>query len=141
MDEQRAPNLEEMDEQQAYHFLTELMTKQSAQEDYEMRHQDYTLEIPQSGERIQGRNEMQEFQAAEYQAAYPNPPRMQLRRVLVRDGLWVIEWINDYGDGRVYDVVAIVELRDGRMFRESRYYAEPFEAPEWRARWVERMDA
>ena len=41
----------------------------------------------------------------------------------------------------LYDIVALVELRDGRMFRESRYYAEPFEAPEWRARWVERMDS
>ena len=66
---------------------------------------------------------------------------MRLRRVLVRDGLWVNEWVNDYGGGRVYDIVALVELRDGRMFRESRYYAEPFEAPEWRARWVERMDS
>jgi len=35
--------------------------------------------------------------------------------------------------------VAIVELRDGMMFREIRYCAEPFEVPEWRAQWVERM--
>jgi hypothetical protein len=55
MDDQRTPNLEEMDEQQAHRFLTGLMATQSAEEDYAMRHQDYTLEIPQSGERIQGR--------------------------------------------------------------------------------------
>jgi hypothetical protein len=24
---------------------------------------------------------------------------------------------------------------------DTRYYAEPFEAPEWRAQWVERMEA
>ena len=65
---------------------------------------------------------------------------MGLRRVLVRDGLWVIEWVNDYGGGRVHDVVAIVELRDGKIFRETRYYAEPFEAPEWRVQWVEPME-
>jgi hypothetical protein len=140
VDDQREPNLEEMDEQQAHRFLTELMAKQRAEEDYMMRHQRYTLEIPQSGERIRGRDEMREFQAAGFQAAYPNPPTMQLRRVLVRDWLWVIEWVNDYGGGRVFDVVAIVELRDGKMFRETRYYAEPFQAPEWRAKWVERMD-
>ena len=87
MDEQRVPNLREMEEQQAHRFRTELIAKQSAEEDYAMSHQHYALEIPQSGERIQGRDEMQEFQAAEYQAAYPYPPSMQLSRVLVREGL------------------------------------------------------
>jgi hypothetical protein len=92
------------------------------------------MEMPQSGERIRGREKMREFQEA-----YPNPPSMQLRRMLVRDGLWVAELVSDYG-GLVYDVALIIELRDGKMWRDTRYYAEPFEAPEWRARWVERMD-
>jgi hypothetical protein len=30
-------------------------------------------------------------------------------------------------------------LRDGKIWRDTRYYAEPFEAPEWRAQWVERF--
>jgi hypothetical protein len=34
----------------------------------------------------------------------------------------------------------IVEFSDGKIWRETRYYAEPFEAPEWRAQWVERME-
>jgi hypothetical protein len=76
MNDQQTPNLQEMDEQQAHRFLSELMATHSAQEDYAMRHQDYTMEIPQSGERIRGREKMREFQAGEFQAAYPNPPRM-----------------------------------------------------------------
>jgi hypothetical protein len=64
---------------------------------------------------------------------------MQLRRVIVRKGLWVVEIISDYGGGRIYRPVLIVELREGKMFRDTRYYSEPFEAPEWRAQWVERM--
>jgi hypothetical protein len=36
--------------------------------------------------------------------------------------------------------VSIVELKGGKMWRDTRYYAEPFEAPEWRAQWVERME-
>ena len=48
--------------------------------------------------------------------------------------------VNDYGGGRVYDVAMILELKDGRIWRDRRYYAEPFEAPEWRARWVERVE-
>jgi hypothetical protein len=136
MAEQRVPNLEEMNEQAVYRFLTELFSSLSAQEEYALRHQDYVMEMPQSGESIRGRENMRSFQEA-----YPTPPTIQLRRVLVRDGLWVVEGINDYGGGQVFDVVLIIELRDGKMWRDRRYYAEPFEAPEWRAQWVERMEA
>jgi hypothetical protein len=135
MDEQRVPNLEEMDEQQAEHFLTELFSNLSPEEEYNVRHQDYVMEMPQSGERIRGREKMREFQEA-----YPTPPSIQLRRVIVKDGLWVVEGVNDYGGGQIFDVVLIFELRDGKMWRDRRYYAEPFEAPEWRAQWVERME-
>jgi hypothetical protein len=31
----------------------------------------------------------------------------------------------------------IFEFRDGLIARETRYYPEPFEAPAWRAEWVE----
>ena len=135
MAEQRVPNLEEMNEQAVYRFLTELFSSLSAQEEYELRHQDYVMEMPQSGESIRGRENMRSFQEA-----YPTPPSIQLRRVLVRDGLWVIEGVNDYGGGQVFDVVLLIELRDGKMWRDRRYYAEPFEAPEWRAQWVERIE-
>jgi hypothetical protein len=37
--------------------------------------------------------------------------------------------------------VLIVELKDGKWWRDTRYYAEPFEAPEWRAQWVESMES
>jgi hypothetical protein len=134
MAEQRVPNLEEMDEQQAHRFLTDLYSRHIPEEEYNVRHpEDYVMEMPQSGERIRGREKMREFQEA-----YPNPPTMQLRRVIVREGLWVVEIISDYG-GRIYRPILIIELRDGKMFRDTRYYSEPFEAPEWRAQWVERM--
>jgi hypothetical protein len=32
------------------------------------------------------------------------------------------------------------EFRDGKIGRETRYYAEPFEAPAWRAQWVEPIE-
>jgi hypothetical protein len=129
------PNLEEMDEETVRHFLAELFTKVSAEEEYELRHEDYVMEMPQSGESIRGREKMREFQEA-----YPTPPSIQLRRVLVRDGLWVVEGVNDYGGGQVFDVVLIIELKDGKLWRDRRYYAEVFEAPQWRAQWVERME-
>jgi hypothetical protein len=134
-DERRMPNLEEMSEQEAHDFLVELVSSLSAEEEYELRHQDYVMEMPQSGESIRGREKMREFQEA-----YPTPPSIRLRRVLVRDGLWVVEGVSDYGGGQVFDVVLIIELKEGKMWRDRRYYAEPFEAPEWRSRWVELME-
>jgi hypothetical protein len=64
MDEQRAPNLDEMDEQQAHHLLAELFSVLSAQAEDRIRHDDYTMEWPQSGERLRGRQKMREFQEA-----------------------------------------------------------------------------
>jgi hypothetical protein len=60
--------------------------------------------------------------------------------VLVRDGLWVVESVVDYGGERVMQGVAILEFKDGKVWRDRRYFAEPFEAPEWRAHLVERME-
>src|ERR671911_36809 len=110
----------------------------SPEEEYNVRHpEDYVMEMPQSGERFSGRENMRAFQEA-----HPTPPSsLQVRRVLVRERLWVVEGVIDYGDGRVLDVVVVSELKDGRMWRDRWYFAEPFEAPEWRSRWVERMDA
>jgi hypothetical protein len=139
--EQQVLNLEEMDEQDAYRFLSELLSNLDPEEEYSVRHEDYVMEMPQSGERFRGRENMRAFQEA-----YPTQPpstwmrRIRLRRVLLRDGLWVVEGTADYPDGRKLDVVLILELRDGKMWRDRWYFAEPFEAPEWRAQWVERME-
>lgn len=128
--------LDEMDEQQAFDFLARRLATLSADEEYALRHEDYVMEMPQSGERIRGRDAMRAFQRA-----YPDnapPPSIRVRRVLVRNALWVVEGVSDYA-GRVYDVVDIIELRDGRFWRETRYYADPFDPPDWRAQWVERF--
>ena len=134
--QQRVPDLQELDEQEAYRFLTELFATQSPEAVYEANHpDDYVMEMPQSGESIRGRKKLREFQEA-----YPTPPKIRIRRVLVREGLWVVEEVNDYGEGRVSNAVLILELKDGRIWRDRRYFAEPFEAPEWRAQWVERVE-
>ena len=76
-----------------------------------------------------------------FQETHPGgAPSIRLRRVLVREGLWVIEALYERGGGQVFDVAMIRERKDGRIWRDRRYYAEPFEAPEWRARWVGRAE-
>ena len=60
--------------------------------------------------------------------------------MLERERLWVVEGTLDYGSGREVDFVLILKLRDGKVFREIRYYADPFEASDARARSFERME-
>jgi hypothetical protein len=105
-----------------------------AQAEHDLRHEGYVMEMPQSGERIRGREKMRQFQEA-----YPNPPKAVLRRVVGSGEVWVMEATSDYPGGGTYHVANIVEFRDGKILKETRYYAEPFEAPVWRAEWVERM--
>ena len=139
MDDRRAPDLEAMDEQEATRLLDELASALSPEGEYQIRHpDDYVMEMPQSGERFRGRESVRAFQEAftEHSA----PPKIRIRRVLVREGTWVVESIVDYGEGRISQGVAILELKDGKVWRDTRYFAEPFEAPQWRAHLVERME-
>ena len=137
MDErQREPDLERMEERAALEFLNELYSLLSAEAEDRIRHDEYTMEWPQSGERLRGRKTLKAFQESN---AGSRPPRWA-RRVLVREGLWVVEGSVDYGGGRVGDFVLILELREGKVFRETRYYADRLEASEARAEWFEPME-
>jgi hypothetical protein len=137
MDErQREPDLEQMDEQAAHDFLDELYSLLSAEAEDQIRHEEYTMEWPQSGERLRGRQKMRAFQESNEGS---RPPRW-VRRVLVREGVWVVEGSVDYGGGQVGDFVLILELREGKVYRETRYYADRLEASEARAGWFERME-
>jgi hypothetical protein len=53
--------------------------------------------------------------------------------------VWVAEATSDYGEHRFHTVV-ILEMEGDLILRETRYYTEPFEAPEWRGAWVESID-
>jgi ketosteroid isomerase-like protein len=95
-------------------------------------HADSEMEYPQSGERIVGG----ENRRAVY-AAFPGLPTITPRRMVSGGDLVVAEAALDYGDGTDYRCVFIFELRDGKITRETAYWSQPFEAAEWRARWVE----
>ena len=136
--EQTGTPLDEMNEREARQFLTELYSNLDPEAEYNVRHEDYMMEMPHSGERIRGRENMRAFQEA--YGDHSAPPTIRIRRVLVRDGLWVKEGVNDYGEGHVLHSTVIYELKDGKIWRDTRYFAGPFEAPEWRARWVERTE-
>ena len=90
---------------------------------------DVVLEYPQSGERFHGRRNVLESRTQN-----PTKRRFEVRRTLGSGDLWVVEYVLFY-DGRPVPTVSIMEFRDGKVAREIQYYADPFEAPAWRAKW------
>jgi hypothetical protein len=90
---------------------------------------DIELEYPQSGERFRGRRNV-----IESRGHNPSRRRFEVRRTLGSGDLWVTEYVIFY-DGRAVPSVSIMEFRDGQVAREIQYFADPFEAPAWRARW------
>jgi len=102
----------------------------SAEAEHEMRTEDYVLEMPQSGERIVGRDTMRAMQQE-----YPNPPSIQILRITGSGDHFVVLGRSDYS-GDIYYVANVVEFRDGRIARETRIYGAPFDPPAWRAKYA-----
>ena len=102
--------------------------------EHEIYHDDAIVEYPQSGERIRGRHNVQALRSQ-----HPaKPSGFVVRRIVGWGDLWVTEYVITYDGGRV-NTVSIMEFQEGKVVRETQYFAEPFEPPAWRARWVERM--
>jgi ketosteroid isomerase-like protein len=99
---------------------------------------DYVQEWPQSGERIRRDNAIEINK--KYSQATGTTPKMKVRRITEKDDLAVVEGTIDYGDGTPVSYVSIAELRDGKIARITEYFANPFEAPDWRKPYVEKMD-
>ena len=105
--------------------------------DFEVEHdiyrEDAVLEYPQSGERLRGRRNIQASRVAQ-----PNAKRFTVRRIIGTGNLWVTEFILTY-DGRPSYSVSVMEFDDGKVARETQYFADPFEPGLSRAHLVERM--
>jgi ketosteroid isomerase-like protein len=97
-------------------------------------HEDAVLDYPQSGERTRGRSNIQGQRASQ-----PSNKRFSIRRIIGNGELWVTEYILTY-DGKPSYTVSIMEFKGDKVARETQYFADPFVAPAFRAKWVERMD-
>jgi ketosteroid isomerase-like protein len=92
---------------------------------------DVELVYPQSGEHFHGRRNVLESRTQN-----PTKRRFEVQRTLGSGDLWTVEYILFY-DGRPVPTVSIMEFRDGKVARETQYFADPFVAPAWRAKWRE----
>ena len=116
--------------------------------------EDVVIEYPQSGEVIRSLQNMRELIAhspAGPPDADPTTARAQgIDEMRVVAPLFTLVRVQgggntgsaavriSYPDGSTWWWVRMYELRDGRIARSTEYFAQDFEAPEWRRQWVER---
>ncbi len=111
----------------------------SAAGDLEAEHAIYAddaiCDYPQSGERILGQENLQALRGH-----HPGKPSgFEVKRIVGRGDLWVSEYLIVYGERKAF-TVSIMEFREGKVVHETQYFADPFEAPEWRTQWVGTME-
>lgn len=99
---------------------------------------DFVEEWPQSGERLTRDASLRMGEM--YKEKTGTSPKFAYKRMLGGGDMFVVEGTIDYGDGIPVSYVGIGEVRDGKISRMTEYFANPFEAPAWRADFVERME-
>jgi ketosteroid isomerase-like protein len=125
--------MSEADNRRVVERLLDALDAGRVEEMDELFHDDAVMEYPQSGERIVGA----ENRRGVY-GNFPGLPSFARRDLRAAGDLVVAEATLTYDGGARYEAVFVFELRDGRIARETAYWSEPFEAPDWRAQWVER---
>jgi hypothetical protein len=98
--------------------------------EHEIYRDDAVLDYPQSGERIRGRNKIQESRFVQ-----PNKKRFTVQRIVGTGDLWVTEFVLSY-DGVPSYAVSIMEFRDGLVAHETQYFADRFDPAPSRAHLV-----
>jgi hypothetical protein len=113
------------------HWAASAVGDQDAE--HEIYHDDAVCEYPQSRGVIRGRHNLQALRSH-----HPGRPSgFAVRRVKGEGNSWVTEYVITY-EGKPAHTVSILEFRDGKVAHETQYFADPFDAPAWRAQWVER---
>jgi len=125
----------DMSEQQIRAALDEHWSASAAGDldgEHDIYEENAVCEYPQSGERILGRQNLKSLRGH-----HPGRPSgFTVHRVSGAGNLWVTEYVIDYQGKPVY-TVSIMEFEKGKCGRETQYFGDPFDAPSWRAQWVE----
>jgi hypothetical protein len=88
---------------------------------------DAILDYPQSGERFPGRSQIRA-----QRGGHPAERRFTVLRIRGGGDLWVSECVITY-DGVPTYAVSIMEFTEDLVTHETQYFADPFQAPHWRA--------
>jgi hypothetical protein len=111
--------------------------KASEDGDADTEHAIYTvdaiLDYPQSGERFRGRSKIQA-----QRGGHPAERHFTIARIRGGGDLWVSEVVITYDSVPSY-AVSVMEFTGDLVTHETQYFADPFQAPAWRAALAEPM--
>src|SRR5262245_27781588 len=99
--------------------------------------EDFVEEWPQSGERVPRAAVQKMYES--YPEMSGTSPKFTFKRLLTGGDIFVAEGTIDYGDGIPVSYVGIGEISGDKVSRMTEYFANPFEAPEWRKPYVDRI--
>jgi SnoaL-like domain len=119
-----------MDEATVKAMLEQHFSSGDPEVSHAMYHDDAVLEFPQSEERFVGVDNLREWRSN-----YPASTSVEFREIRGREDLWVAEISIRYDEGPWNFGVSILEFRGDKIARETIYFGEGWEAPDWRARW------
>lgn len=97
----------------------------------EFYHDDVVLEFPQSGEWFRGKATQQSWRER-----YPAQLEFRPQEIRGSGDLWIAEGTLSYDGTNQLHYIKIIQFRGDKIARETIYFAEPFDAPEWRRPWV-----
>jgi ketosteroid isomerase-like protein len=142
--------------------VVERYARAASEDDFDAQdaliHDDYILDFPQSGERIRGRVNRRAM-VEQYPGRLETGMKTTVDRVIGTDDEFIRQpfpsWnmlhlagsgddfqatgTVNYPDGKTWHFVILLTLRAGKIWRETTYFAEPFEAPAWRSQLVEHI--
>jgi hypothetical protein len=118
-----------------------------------LRHPDFVEDWPQSGERVRGRDNMRAIdehrpnrpssgvveQMVGSEDRFALTPSMTVVHIAGTGDVYTIAVRATYEQGDEWWVVMICTLKDRRVWRATSYFCPPLPAPEWRAKWTERI--
>lgn len=99
----------------------------------QLLHDEFILEWPQSGERILGRDNF-----AAINTNYPAEGKWKFRiNQIIEEGNVVVTDVN-VTDGKITGrAITFSTIRDKKIWKQVEFWPDPFEAPEWRAKWAQ----
>ncbi|MGA7096591.1 MAG: nuclear transport factor 2 family protein [Acidimicrobiia bacterium] len=143
-----------MDKHQVIERYARAATEHDLETTARLLHPDVVVRYPQSGEIFRGRDNYLKM-LSEYPTGLPEgqisaikgegttallPSTMPFASstITVFGGdQFVIEGLARYADGKKFNTVFLLRLQGGLVIEESDYFAEPFDAPEWRRPFVD----
>jgi len=121
------------------------MSKNDIEAQERLLSDDFVEEYPQSGERIRGKDNrrgiIENYPGGTPQEASESGPSPKPPVITGAGDRFTATGQIKYPNGETWHAISLIEVRDGKINKLTSYFAAPFEAPAWRAPYVEKAAA